>query len=164
MQFLQKNLDIAFFIQLNCYLQMKTVSEEERNTIIDFKYGLLASSRYLEERFLVGELFLPFTNISMSKQKLKLSTTYIFRKVEELVNYLCDLTGAKINEQTLPIILYVKACFGMLPPYLLSGILSELENAFDLNILLGTLQGKSREEVTSMLVYLVEFTNLNSKK
>lgn len=163
-QFLQKNLDIAFFLQLNYYLKRKTVSEEERNTMIDFKYGLLASSKYLEENFLSGELFLPFTNVSMSESELELSSTYIFGKVEELIIYLWDLTDAKMNEQTLPIILYVKACFGMLPQDLLDGILSMLESTFVLNKLQGYFEGESREKITSMTTYLVEFSNYAKSK
>lgn len=154
-KFLQKNLDLSFFNEMNRYLKYKKV-KEGKNALIDFKYGLLATSSRLEENIALGDALLPFHYANLDANKQQMVETYIVRKVTELINYLVDLTDCQINAQTLPIVLYVKACFCMLPPLFLGTALTELSNCFGLNRLLGIVTGESREQITELLRYLTD--------
>lgn len=154
-QKLQQNLDIHFYQSIRHYLKSAKLSNEERNSLIDFRYGLLATSTPVEENIFTGECFLPFTNINMNYQELQMSSIYVYKKVEVLLNRLINLKDSEITDQTLPIILYVKSCIPMLQPLMIDSILPELQNTLGLSKLCGHITGESRDKICSMLSSLL---------
>lgn len=161
-QQLQKGLDVGFYNAIHDYLKSEEVTDEERNTLISFKYSLLSTSASVEDIFL-GERFLTYTNRNMNDQELQTASIYIFKKVETLLNNLCSIDDSEITEQTLPMILYIKSCFIMLPPLQVESILMELENIIGLNRLLGYIKGESRNKISNMLTWLTEEASQKQK-
>lgn len=163
-QKLQKNLDIHFYHSIRHYLKFSKLSNEEKNSLIDFQYGLLATSIPVEENVFTGECFLPFTNISMNYQELQMSSIYVYKKVEVLLNCIINLKDSEITDQTLPMVLYVKSCIPMLPPLMIGSILQELKNTLGLIKLCGHITGESRDKICSMLSSLLETEFQKAKK
>lgn len=163
-QDLQKKLELHFYHTIRYYLKYGKLSKEERETLIDFQYGLLATSISVEQNHFMDECPLPLTNIGMNQEELQMSSIYFYQKVKELLNYFLDLTDNKITNETLPMILYVKSCLPMLPPLIVGSILAELKNTLGLNKLYGHATGNSRDKMCSMLSYLVETGLQKTKK
>lgn len=163
-QKLQKNLDVKFYNLIHYCLKHVKLSKEERDSLITFQYGLLATSTPVEENIFIGECFLPFGNTSMNYEELQMGSVFIYKKVEELLNHLMRLTDSEITDQTLPMILYVKSCFPMLQPLVIGGILTELRNSLGLIKLYGDVTGKSRDKMCTLLSYLLESGLTKNKK
>ncbi len=163
-QVLQSNLDVSFYNSICYYLHHGKQSKEERETLIDFRYGLLATSTPIEDNIFTEECFLPFNNRNMSHEELEMSSVYIYQKVEELMNYLMGLSDCEITNETLPMILYIKSCLPMLQPVLIGCILTKLKTSLGLNKLYGCVTGESRNKMCSKLSYLLETELQKSKK
>ncbi len=160
----QSNQDISFFNTLNSYLQYGNINSKQKNTIIDFKYALIATSNILEKSFLSGELLLPVTNLHMTEEDLAVSRIYLFQKVSELLDYLFSINDSEITEQTLPMILYIESCLCMLDPILVGSLLVEVNNSINLNRLYGAVLQESRDKISNMLNDVLYTNDFKVKK
>ena len=158
-QQLQDRAEENFLIQIDYYLKNGQLTNEERNCLIDFKYGLFSFSRNLEEKLLSGESMTPYTNIDMTEEELAESEQHIFPQISALLDYLWSLSDIDITVQALLSILYVKSSMVMLPPLLSGMSLQELGNSISLNRALGYINGESREKISDMISYLMESSN-----
>lgn len=152
---LQDNINQIFLNEIELYLKRNPVTDLERATLIDFKYGMIATSETLEQKFIFGELEFPKTNFYMNEEEMQVSGYYATTKFSVLCNYITSLTDEEINEQTLPIVLYAKACIPVLPPIFIGGALTELNNCIHLSHFLEEISGKRRKKVREMIAYLI---------
>lgn len=151
----QRNIDFIFLKQIMICLSQESLTESERDSLIDFKYGLIATSSKLEDHFLSQELNLPKTNSELSNFELNISSNYAVKKVMELTEYLTLLIDDNIDEQTLPIALYLKSCIPVLPPLFVGGTLHELQNCISLLQQFEGCSGESRKKVCKLLSYII---------
>ena len=140
-------LEEAFFFEIGEYL--KNAKEEEKNTLIDFKYALLTVFPELGEECLIC----PKTNFSMSTEEMQAAMIYLFPKVEELQEKLFEMNDKDINMETLLCILYTKACIHLLPPLYEGIILEENRNAMNL----GYYMGEKTEQMNRLLTLLTQY-------
>lgn len=147
----QSNIDFMFLKLIMIALRQQSFTENEKNNLIDFKYGLIATSSKLEEQFLSQELNLPKTNVGLSDLELNISGYYAFSKVRVISAYLTSIADEDIDEETLAMALYMKACIPLLPPLLSGGTIMELYNCIELLSILEQLTGKSREKICNLL-------------
>ncbi len=144
-------LDENFLYELCMYLDSRA-SESERDTLIDFKYALLASLPHLD----IENTKYPKVSDNMCLEEIKASETYIFPKVNTLVNHLFEITDENITPYTIIYILYVKASIRLLPPLYKSVVTEELRNSINLQEFLGILKNDKYNKICNMLKYLLE--------
>ncbi len=162
---LQGNFELSFYNEINCFMNQERLEKDAKNHLIDFKYALLATSPSVEKNVLLGETFLPFTSEEMCDEELAISKQYFYSIVSEITTYLFSILDADINSETLPIVLYAKACLKMLPSYITKPFLDTKRNLISAHRLLGKLNGVSRDKIADMLTYLLgESSNEKVKK
>lgn len=151
-----------FFYEILKGLKLNHMTKEERKNLVDFQYGICSTSPSVEDVVCTSEKILPV--IHMTEEELKVSSVYIYPIVKQLLDYLFGITDCDITFQTLPLILYVKSCIGMLPPLIADSIVKKVESFIGVNQLYGYVTQENRDKICSMLNYLVETEFQKAKK
>ncbi len=138
----------AFLYEMTRYLEK--ASAEERESIIDYHYALIASLAINDS--CCSEL--PKGNFTYSQKEDYWAERFLMPKAAILTKRLLALTDEDITPETIIYVLYTKACIMLLPSFYAGAAMEEMRNSLPLKQILHTMDGKKADRINAMLTLI----------
>jgi hypothetical protein len=146
-----KIIELSFYQQLNKQLNNKKLSKEEKDTLIDIKYALLSTSKYVEQEVLFGEGMLDI-EVSLPESDRAKILYIVLRKAQIYTNVILDIEDRYYEkEKVIPMIVYAKTLIGLLPAMYKAISIQEMENSLYLTKILGKLKNESQDKSCELI-------------
>lgn len=159
-QHLQSRIEENFMVEIYKCLKCGKLTPEERAYLIFFKYRMLTTSKNLEQKWISGELMVPYTNNGMTEEELYRSDKHIIPQVKSISQYLCLLHDSDITGHTILCVLYTKSCMSMLSPSTYETIAGAIRKCIKFN---EDTMDTDLEKMCNLLSYIIEQPSYQKK-
>lgn len=160
----QELIDEIFYKGIVYTLKNAELKEEERETLIETKYALLATSKTLENKFINGDLdyILPLNISRYDKDSFTLNLVSKMHSLEERILEIEDQTYD--SENAIALLSYMSTLVRNMQGTYMGVIAYEFVNATQLNRILGEITGKPRNKICDLINQVFVHDYLYPKK
>lgn len=147
----KKIIELSFYQQLNKQIHNPKLLKEEKDTLIDIKYALLATSKYVEQEVLLNGEMLDI-ELSLPESDREEILYIVLKKAQIYANAILDIEDRYYEkEKVIPTIVYAKTLIGLLPSMYKAISIQEMENALYLTKMLSRLKNESQDKSCELI-------------